>query len=122
MSNTKQVHIEARVPYNWHEQEMTKSLLAYTASPVSGIDIEYKPSGSIPQENGGILSMFDVTIDGAEAYRLAFWGRIIMEILHGQGHVFKVYLYDLDNQAVLLNTKDGQKIAQQAKLWIDKNY
>jgi len=67
MSNVKQVHLTARIPYNIAEYAKMQPFLAQFAGPIFGLQIDYTPGGSQPNENGGKTAFYFAEVFGAEA-------------------------------------------------------
>lgn len=100
MANTKEIQIEALVPYDWASNlvgDEPRIFAAYFLAP-SGFKLTYQPgSSSIPLPNGGRLTMLRIAITGQEAC----WHDtldIIVQALKRQDHAYvsKARVRDLD--------------------------
>ena len=73
MANTKSIHIEVEVPFDWTTtltDEEAKVFCAWTLGPFHA-SVSYRPNSRyIPTENGGQCAMYTIVIEGTEAYRI----------------------------------------------------
>jgi hypothetical protein len=104
MSNTKEVHITAEVPYHWLGYgESTPSLTdeerAFIAlmfvTPGTGLQLRYGGEHGVPNDRGGITATFRLIIEGVEAVRHATLVYLV-DILRKVGTVDQAEVMDLE--------------------------
>lgn len=106
MANTKEIHIEVQVPFNW-ASELTateaKIFSAYLLAP-SGFRLKYLPGSlqiPIRGSSNGMMTMYRLSITGQEAC----WHDTLLLMLHALArqtfaHVIEARVRDLDNGGV----------------------
>lgn len=100
MANTKQVEIEARVPWTWAEALPEAEAACFAATflnPVSGLHLSQLMDGYEPNEQGGQTAMVVVRIGGVEAVSWPFLSRLC-QALASQGTLRRALAMDLDDQ------------------------
>jgi hypothetical protein len=70
MANTKMVHFDAYVPFDWASNLTAREAKCWTAwvlSPSTGLTLDYGGSHLVPNEHGGQTTMYRASLKGREA-------------------------------------------------------
>lgn len=72
MANTKLVHFDAYVPFDWASNltaREAKCWAAWVLNPSTGLSLGYGDSHTVPNEHGGRTTMYRASLEGREAIR-----------------------------------------------------
>lgn len=99
MANCHEIHIEARVPYNWTSHltdEEAHCWCNFVLGP-HGLDLDQIADGYIdPNEHGGKTAMYRVVLSGVEALRSGTM-TMLRHSLAKQGEIIEAIARDIDN-------------------------
>lgn len=106
MANLKSIYITGYIPFDIHETDSGKTLLAYLASPVSGIRISYGEPKLVPNNeiykrrkdktptllelgpsSSGQTALFPFVIEGGDSLSWDYIDKMVLTILENGGEI-----------------------------------
>ena len=102
MSNIKSVLIRGEAPFNLYEDESLARQLAFLAGPTSGISITWEDIARrpVPNESGGLTTMYRFNLQGQEAVRAEWLRAFTTSIVRLGGRIDSWEVFDIEANGI----------------------